>query len=171
MNTAELSKITPKADPKILEGFEQYSWILDDAGINTPQRQRHFMAQMAHESGGFKHLKELSSGSQYEGNKMLGNTKPGDGSRYKGRGLIQLTGRWNYTDMSKKLGIDLVNNPELAADPKVSMQIAARYWKDKGLNKLADKNDLNAITKRINGGYNGLKDRKRYFDLFAGVDF
>lgn len=127
------------------------------------------MAQVMHESGGLQEMKELSSGKQYEGRSDLGNIKSGDGRRYKGRGFIGLTGRNNYKKYGDMLGIDLVNNPELASDPEIALAIAAAYWKDNGLNRLADKNDIKGITKKINGGYNGLKSRYNYFNAIRSV--
>jgi putative chitinase len=134
-------------------------------GITEGRELEHFMAQLAHESGGFKHLTELGGRKyfdRYEGRKDLGNTQSGDGYKYRGRGFIQLTGRANYTEMSKKLGVDLVNNPELASTPEIATQIAAEFWRSRGLDKLAQEDNIRGITKRINGGYNGLADRKRW---------
>lgn len=127
------------------------------------------MAQVMHESDGLKKMKEQASGRQYEGRSDLGNVIPGDGQRYKGRGYIGLTGRQNYKKYGQMIGIDLVNNPDLASDPEIALAIAAAYWSDKGLNKLADQNDIKGITKRINGGYNGLKSRYQYFNAIRGV--
>lgn len=121
----------------------------------------HFFSQMAHESGGFRYREEIASGAAYEGRKILGNVHPGDGRRFKGRGIIQLTGRDNYTRYGKKLGINLVDNPQLAADPDASVQIAIQYWNDRNLNTHASADNVRAVTKAINGGYNGLDDRER----------
>lgn len=128
--------------------------------IDTPFRAAHFLAQAAHESAHFRTLHEYASGAAYEGRKDLGNVMRGDGRRYKGRGIFQLTGRANYRAYGKAIGLDLENNPELAADPEVSVRVACEYWKKKGLNGWADRDDINEITRRINGGYNGLADRK-----------
>jgi len=132
-------------------------------GIITALREAHFLAQICHESDGFATLEEYASGKAYEGRvKDLGNTQPGDGVRYKGRGLIQLTGRTNYRDIGQKLGVDLENNPQLAADPKIAVLTACEYWKRHHLNHLADNDDLRHITRIINGGYNGLAQRRHY---------
>lgn len=136
---------------------------MDEAGINTPQRAAAFLAQLAHESGGLVHFEELASGRAYEGRRDLGNVQPGDGVRFKGRGPIQLTGRANYAAAGKALGLDLVNNPELAARPDVGFRVAAWYWNSRGLNALADRGQFDAITQRINGGQNGAADRRQYF--------
>lgn len=130
--------------------------------INNSFRIAAFLAQIAHESGSLKYKEELASGIAYEARKDLGNINPGDGKRYKGRGLIQLTGRSNYTWASKALGIDLINNPTLATTPTISAKIAGLYWQSRGLNKLADMNTIASfrdITKKINGGLNGWIDR------------
>jgi putative chitinase len=141
--------------------------VLSEYDIDTPLRVSHFWAQASHECAGFKTMHEYWGPTKaqlgYEGRKDLGNIQPGDGYRFRGRGIFQLTGRHNYAAMSKKIGIDLLANPELAADPKTALRIACEYWKSRGLNKWADANDIKAITKRINGGFNGLADRKANF--------
>jgi putative chitinase len=128
--------------------------------LDNDLRLAHFMAQLAHESGNFRYMEEIASGRAYEGRKDLGNTEKGDGTRYKGRGPIQLTGRANYRKYGRALGIDFENNPEIVALPSIGMLVACKYWDDNGLNELADKDDINLITRRINGGFNGLDDRK-----------
>jgi predicted chitinase len=136
-------------------------------GITTLRRAQMFLAQLAHESGQLRYMEEIASGAAYEGRRDLGNTQPGDGRRFKGRGPIQLTGRANYRTYGKLLGIDLERHPERAADPDVGFRIAALYWKRAGCNALADKGTLaafKAVTKKINGGYNGLDDRIRHWE-------
>ena len=135
---------------------------LTEYAMNTDIRAAHFLAQTCHESAGFRTTEEFASGSAYEGRKDLGNTQPGDGPRYKGRGLIQLTGRANYVEYGEALGLGLVDHPETAADPVISLRIACEYWKRRGLNQVADRDDIETITRRINGGLNGLDDRKAY---------
>jgi putative chitinase len=130
--------------------------------IDTPLRVAHFLAQIAHESAGFRTTEEFASGSAYEGRKDLGNTQPGDGRRYKGRGLLQLTGRANYRALGRKIGLDLEGHPELAAEPATSLVIACEYWKDRKINRHCDRDDLIRVTKAVNGGLNGLEDRRRY---------
>jgi putative chitinase len=132
--------------------------------INTPLRAAHLLAQLAHESDGFCTCEEYASGSAYEGRRDLGNTQAGDGRRYKGRGLIQLTGRANYKTYGDRIGQDLISNPERAADPATSLVLACEYWKKTrgGLNQFADRDDVITITRAINGGLNGLEDRRRY---------
>ena len=128
--------------------------------INNDLRCAHFLAQICHESDGFSTTVEYASGQAYEGRTDLGNANPGDGARYKGRGLIQLTGRANYAQYGKLLGLKLIDNPELAADPATSLLIACKFWNLNVLNLSADRDDLEKITRRINGGLNGLADRR-----------
>ncbi|MGH9871172.1 MAG: glycoside hydrolase family 19 protein [Pyrinomonadaceae bacterium] len=132
--------------------------------INSYLRETAFLAQLAHESAELRYMEEIASGAAYEGRKDLGNTQAGDGKRYKGRGPIQLTGRANYTKYGGLLGLDLVNNPTLAATKEVGFRIAGQFWKLNGLNELADQQQFKSITKRINGGYNGLDDRLKYYE-------
>lgn len=148
---------TPKA--KIDEYFLDLDAAMEEFEINKPLRKAAFLAQLAHESASLRYMEEIASGAAYEGRKDLGNIRPGDGKRYKGRGPIQLTGRANYRKYGKLLGLDLEKDPELAAASDAGFRIAGLYWKLNGLNELADKDDFRQITKRINGGYNGLADR------------
>jgi len=133
--------------------------LLDGPGL----RMAHWLAQAAHETGGFVYMQELGGPSyfaKYDGRADLGNTQPGDGARYHGRGLFQLTGRANYKSYGETMGLDLIDEPDLAAQPDVGLWIACEYWKRKGLNALADADDVVGITRRINGGTVGLSDRK-----------
>ena len=137
--------------------------------LDNSLRLIHFLAQLAHESGNFKYMEEIASGAAYEGRKDLGNTQPGDGKRFKGRGPIQLTGRANYRRYGQQLGIDFENNPAIVAIPSVGLLVACKFWSDNGLNELADKDDVVSITKRINGGTNGLADRKAKLEIIKGM--
>lgn len=135
--------------------------------INNLRRLAAFLAQVGHESGTLRYSEEIASGIAYEGRRDLGNIYPGDGVKYKGSGLIQLTGRSNHRWAGQKLGLPLLEKPELGRkDPFVSARIAGLFWKEKSLNELADQGSIDSykkITKRINGGYNGWEDRvKRY---------
>jgi putative chitinase len=130
--------------------------------INTPLRVQHFLAQVMHESGAFHYLKELASGAAYEGRKDLGNIHEGDGIKFKGRGLIQITGRANYVSIGNDLHEDFIINPELLETPKYATLSAGWFWNKHGLNVLADADDIIHITKRINGGLNGIEDRENY---------
>jgi putative chitinase len=132
--------------------------------IDTPLRQAHFLAQIGHESGELRYTEEIASGDAYEGRLDLGNTQPGDGKRFKGRGLIQLTGRTNYEVYGKSIGVDLLtggNWQRVATDPHLAVDVACWFWQTRNLNVLADADDISAITRRVNGGLNGLVDRQR----------
>lgn len=131
--------------------------------VVTAKRQSAFLAQVAHESGELKYTRELSDGSQYEGRLDLGNTQPGDGPLYRGRGLLQVTGRTNYLACGTALGLDLIAHPELLEVPAGATRSAAWFWKTHILNELADTDSFGTITKRINGGYNGLDQRLGYW--------
>ena len=128
--------------------------------LDTGLRLAHFMGQCAHESGGFRYMEEIASGAAYEGRVSLGNTQPGDGKRYKGRGPIQLTGRANYRAFGREVGIDFEAHPEIVALPSIGLMAAVRYWNSRGLNAKADADDILGITRAINGGLNGLDDRE-----------
>jgi putative chitinase len=161
--------------PFITETCDKYE-------INTPIRQLCFFAQVGHESGGLFYTEELASGKAYEGRKSLGNIHPGDGVRFKGRGLIQITGRANYKSISDKLGVDFIKTPTLLGGKNVKVCTADQlkyaalsagwFWNLRNLNKIADLinikksidtesnlENFKLLTKRINGGYNGLADR------------
>jgi putative chitinase len=129
-------------------------------GIDNKLRIAHFLGQTCHESAGFRTTEEFASGARYEGRADLGNTQAGDGPRFKGRGLIQLTGRANYRDLGKVLGLPLEQDPELAAEPVLSLTIACEYWKKRKINPVCDRDDVVAVTRLINGGTNGLDDRR-----------
>lgn len=143
---------------------EHLARAMDRYSINTPLRMSHFLAQVGHESGRLRHTKEVwgptPAQTRYEGRAELGNTVEGDGKRYLGRGLIQLTGRSNYTQMSKARGADVVSIPQLLEFPDLAALSAAWYWDSRGLNRFADADDLITVTRKINGGINGLADRE-----------
>ena len=169
-NYADLKTIAPDGNSGMLTSLaSRADAVLVDYLINTPLRLAHFWAQAAHESDGFKTMQEYASGAGYEGRADLGNTQRGDGVRYKGRGIFQLTGRANYRRLGKVLGLDLEGNPEFAAIPENALKIAGEYWREHNLNAAADLNDIRTITYKINGGYNGLASRKAYFARAWGV--
>ena len=141
-----------------------FAAVLDSYQINTYLRIAHFMAQVTVECAGFRTTEEFASGNEYEGRTDLGNTHPGDGKRYKGRGLLQLTGRANYRSIGAILGLDLENHPEIAGDPLISLRIAGEYWKKHQINTPAEGDDLIQVTQLVNGGQNGIEDRR----LFLG---
>jgi putative chitinase len=130
--------------------------------INSTLRIAHWIGQAAHETGKFVYLTELGGDAyftKYDGRADLGNTQPGDGARFRGRGLFQITGRANYAKYGADLKIDLVDDPARAADPDVATETACLFWNDHDLNTLADADDGTGITRKINGGVNGLADR------------
>ncbi len=167
----DVQKIAPRATPEVKAALNNSAETLSKYGIDSPARVKMFLAQTAHESANFTALTEKISNSQAESNygkntsvgRKLGNTEPGDGAKYKGRGIIQLTGRENYAKIGEIIGKDLENNPELAADPQTAIEIAAAFWQRSGLNSLADSGDVRAVTKIINGGLNGLASRMKLF--------
>ena len=173
----------------LLETFEKYD-------ISTPKRQAYFIGQCMHESGGFKQLKEnlnysarglmatwpsrfpdIDTAEKFERNPekiankvyagRMGNTEDGDGAKYIGRGLIQLTGKENYANCGNAIGVDLVANPDLLSTPKYAALSAGWFWNRKGLNALADADDIDTITKRINGGLIGIADRKAKVEMVS----
>lgn len=143
--------------------------VLNYYQINTPLRICHFIAQVAHESDCFNAMEEYASGQDYEGRDDLGNTQPGDGARFKGRGLMQLTGRSNYAEFSKAMDKDFIAQPQLVAQIPFAIWVAGWYWDTRHLNDYADRDDLEAVTLRVNGGYNGLEDRRDYLQKAKSV--
>ena len=141
-------------------------------GINNPLREAAFLAQIAYESFELKYLEEVwgptEAQSLYEPGsevaKLLGNSEPGDGEKYKGRGAIQITGRTNYEKYGDLLGVDLVDNPAIATTPQIAFSTAGAFWQANGLNELADEGDFAEITRRINGGMSGYEERLVYYE-------
>ena len=158
----QLKSIMPNAGSRAGTYLPLLNQFMQKYAITGRMRECHFLAQIAHESGELRYTKELASGREYEGRRDLGNVKAGDGVRYKGRGLIQITGRSNYTRLSRSTGVDFVNNPQLLELPRWAVMSACWYWNEHGLNELADKDALTAITRKINGGTNGLQERLKY---------
>ena len=150
---------------------------MDEFGINTPLRMAAFLAQVAHESGELRYVRELASGKAYEGRQDLGNNQPGDGERFRGRGLIQLTGRHNYQEASQALGVDFVSQPERLEMPTNACRSAAWYWNAHNLNKWADAGDFDGVSDVINrgrktaavGDANGYADRLKYYERAKAV--
>lgn len=170
---SQIKKIMPNVVANIsrnpnFKGYSLESIVLrmnkyaKEFGIDSPQRWAHYLAQIAHESAEMRYSEELASGKAYEGRKDLGNIYKGDGVRFKGRGLIQLTGRRNYADYGGYCGYDLLKQPELLCKPVGAIRSSMWFWSKKGLNALADRDDFSTITKRINGGTNGWESRKMY---------
>jgi putative chitinase len=169
----QLNQFAPSASkasiPLVVSSFNEFS---DKYQVNTGLRIAAFFSQVIHESGSFKYTKEIASGSAYEGRKDLGNIVPGDGVKFKGRGLIQITGRLNYGALSKSICGDdhtLLNNPELLETYPYAMESAFWFWDTRKLNPLADISYLKTITKRINGGLNGWAERLTNYDRICDV--
>ena len=169
MTFDQLLKIMPNARAKAGIFLPALNASMLEFGINTPLRQASFLAQLAHESGQLLYVRELASGAAYEGRTDLGNTQPGDGVRFRGRGLIQVTGRANYAACGKALGLDLLGKPALLEQTCNACRSAGWFWQSHGLNALADAGDQVAVTRRINGGTNGLAERLAYFKVAQRV--
>lgn len=156
--------------------------------IDSPQEYAHFLAQGCHETDHFRVLKEYASGKAYEGRKDLGNELPGDGIRFKGRGIFQTTGRANYMHLGLIKGDKylFVNNPELLEQPEYAVWSACEYWKSRSLNDIANHADADVLKKKykgkvidvspvefisitINGGYNGMEERKKFYQIAMGI--
>ena len=168
ITASEIRQISPTAAPRIVAGIVDHQQSIAQGGIDTPLRLCHFIAQLAHESAHFAVTREFASGIAYEGRKDLGNTKVGDGKRYRGRGLIQTTGRANYREATKDIRKLIPGAPDFEADPvdleefPWALLAGISYWRRRKINADADRDDVVAVTKKINGGTNGLEDRKRY---------
>lgn len=159
MTADQLREIMPYAGQRADTFAAPLTAAMLEFGISTPQQQAAFLAQVAHESGSLRYTRELADGRAYEGRGDLGNTQPGDGPRYKGRGLLQITGRANYAACGAALGLDLIARPELLEIPEGACRSAGWFWQTRQLNKLADTDSFGMLTKRINGGFNGIDDR------------
>lgn len=171
MITAEqLGDIMPHCPTDKLDEYAaRLSIAMTEAGIDTVARVAYFLGQVAHESGELRYWLELADGRAYERRHDLGNIEPGDGQRYRGRGPLQLTGRANYLEAGEALGVDLVGNADLAATPEYGFRIASWYWSKRQCNDTADRLDIEGTTKKINGGLNGLEDRRRHTARAMGV--
>ena len=200
---AQLLSLAPQMRQDYVDTFGTADEVFAKYKINdTALRVAHFMAQVLHETGGFKILFEslnytpqalislfsrarisIDDANKYGrtdqhpadermigntiyggawGVKNLGNTAPDDGYNFRGTGLLQMTGRGSRTTIGRSLGVDLVDNPANGADPKYLLAIACEEWNEKGCNPFADKDDILTITRRINGGTNGLDSRKQW---------
>jgi putative chitinase len=177
----QLQSIVPRlTSARRTQVFPFLRAAMDEFAINTPAREAAFVAQLAHESGQLRFMEEIwgptDAQRRYEPASTLatrlGNTEVGDGKRFKGRGPIQITGRANYGQFGNLLGLDLLGSPEQAAVPDVAFRIAALFWAKNGLNELADQRTADAfkqITRRINGGYNGLEERQHFYSAACTV--
>jgi len=159
MTPQMLLQCMPYAGTQAVTFAQPLTDAMREFGIETQKQQSAFLSQLCHESGSLRYTEEIADGSAYDGRADLGNTQPGDGPRYKGRGLIQITGRANYRQCGNALGLDLISEPSLLALPANACRSAAWFWKSKALNGLAETDKFGSLTKAINGGYNGLDDR------------
>ncbi|OIQ85580.1 chitinase class I [mine drainage metagenome] len=165
LSLEQLRRIMPHAsEARAGEFLDPLNATMKEFDLLPDQRAACFLAQLAHESGSLLYVRELASGEAYEGRADLGNTQPGDGVRFKGRGLIQITGRTNYERCGQGLGVDLIAQPEQLETPLLAARSAGWFWGSHHLNELADAGDFRTLTRRINGGYNGLADR---FDFYC----
>jgi len=161
-------------------------WMTDlfpEYDIDTPQECAHFLAQACHETDRFNTLREYASGKAYEGRRDLGNNYPGDGERFRGRGIFQTTGRHNYLELGAKRGAPnvFVDNPFLLEEPEHAVWSACEFWKSRNLNDIANFPDDKVLVKKyrgklinvspveyisltINGGYNGMDERKAFYE-------
>ena len=170
LSIAQLTEIATFADPAQIELlYHPILRTLAEFDLTTPLRQAHFLAQLCHESGSFNYLEELASGEDYEWRDDLGNVQAGDGVRFKGRGLIQITGRANYSDCGDALGQDLIANPTHLANPDLACRSAGWFWNTRHLSAFADRDDVDTITYRINGGYNGYDERVEFLHAAKAV--
>ena len=163
----QLLQILPNAGPVAGVFVPVLNTAMNRYQIIGTKRVAAFIAQIGHESGQLKYVKEIwgptAAQAKYEGRKDLGNTVAGDGSKYRGRGLIQITGRANYMACGEGLGLDLIKQPELLEKPQYACMSAAWFWATKGLSTLADAGKFDTITSRINGGQNGAADRQALY--------
>ncbi len=173
VTTERLRRLVPSAKPDIIAGVAAgFDALAATAGVTTRLRICHLLAQAAHETDGFRTLQEYGGPSyfaRYEGRRDLGNIVAGDGARYHGRGIFQLTGRANYRRFGLAVGVDLEREPERAKEPDISLRVAFAYWRERGCNAAADADDVVAVTKLINGGRNGLAERTRLLAAAKGI--
>jgi putative chitinase len=154
----------PHASDKAVALFaEPLTITMAEFAIDTPKRQAAFLANIAHESGSLHYVKEIASGAAYEGRLDLGNTEPGDGERFPGRGLGQVTGRGNYLACGIALGLDLIAEPELLEQPMSAARSGGWFWRTKNLAQLADADKFGSFCRRWNGGFNGIDDRIQHW--------
>lgn len=182
LTARHLASIAGRTTPLMADLAHWMNQLCPLVEIDTPQEFCHFLAQACHESDHFVTLREYASGRAYEGRADLGNTQPGDGVRFKGRGIFQTTGRANYLQLGIKKGHrDLfINNPELLEQPEYAVWSACEYWRTRRLNDIANHADTDVLKKKhrgkvldvspveyislaINGGYNGMDERKKFY--------
>lgn len=167
----QLHTIMPNARQRVELFAGHLNTAMVEFNVTTPLQVAAFISQIAHESGEFLYVKELATGIAYEGRLDLGNTQRGDGRLFKGRGLIQLTGRSNYVALMMALDIDCVNHPELVELPENACRSACWFWGTNNLNKWADIPDFDGVCDMVNRGHktiavgdsNGYQSRLKYY--------
>lgn len=165
-----LRNLCPYAKKDLLRDVVyNFNFLAGQYDVTSDLRVCHFFAQAAVETAWFDTLQEYASGREYEGRLDLGNTQAGDGVKYKGRGIFQVTGRANYGTIGTRMGLDLINRPELLLEPRNAVVSALIYWQSRRMNPLADADDIYATTRAVNGGYNGLNERKRALDILKST--
>ena len=171
-DTSIIEQVMPRAKGKLAELYSAHLInAMSSDKITGVLREAAFLAQIAHESGELHHVREIWGPTtwqvKYEGHQGLGNILPGDGKRFLGRGLIQLTGRDNYRRCSRTLFQDecLLDNPKLLEEPEYATLSAAWYWNERKINEPADQGDFRQVTKRINPALLGLQKRQAYYQL------
>lgn len=167
----QLSYIWSRKESEISDAvINDLNRCLNTFKINTKSRMRHFISQISHESGGGKWMKEIASGDAYEGRRDLGNTQPGDGRKFKGGGFIQLTGRANYSAFAKYMNDSRIMEGVDYVASKYPATSAGFWWHNNNMNALCDKNPtVEEVTRRVNGGYNGILDRHQYYNKCCSV--
>jgi putative chitinase len=168
ITASEIREMSATAANAIVTGIVEHQKFIAQGTIDTALRLCHFMSQLAHESAHFRTTREFASGDAYEGRLDLGNTQPGDGRRYRGRGLIQTTGRANYREATDDIRNIVSGAPDFEANPPAlekfpwALLSGISYWRRRNINRHADADDVKAVTRAVNGGLNGFEDRKRY---------
>lgn len=169
MTPEELHEVLGCPAERALLWAEHLTWAMNEYDINTPARQAAFLAQIGHESGRLKYVREIwaptPAQERYEGRVDLGNVFEGDGFKFRGRGLLQVTGRDNYRRVGAALGLqDILERPELLEQPQHAARSAGWFWRTHGLNELADQGDFIRVTRRVNGGVTGLAERQALWE-------
>jgi putative chitinase len=175
ITSADILNLSTQAIPSIVREIVEHQLFISDGGIDTPLRLCHFMAQIAHESAHFRTTREFASGKAYENRRDLGNIYSGDGERYRGRGLIQTTGRANYQKARDDIRKIVSDAPDFEYTPEVleefpwALLSAVSYFRRHNINRFADRDDIRGVTCAVNGGLNGFEDRKRYLTKAKGI--
>lgn len=177
MRIEQLAQIMPQAGRRAALFLNALNSAMTEFGITSKLNQAAFLATVAHESGQLVYMRELADGSAYEMRADLGNTWPGDGRRFRGRGPIQITGRANYAACGAALGLDLISNPELLEIPENGCRASAWFWKTHNIAKYAEAGDFDGVSDAVNRGHktvavgdsNGWADRLQFYNKALAV--